>query len=164
MVKQLHSDSAAESGEVGERGVEVTTEDAFMRLFDLVALLGEAMERGLAERGLTRARAWLIWQLHHEGPMTQRALSEILRVTPRNVTGLVDALEADGFVARTPHPTDRRATLLTLTTKGESAASELARDYRGGASHLFDGASKDDLSTFVKTLDRVLDRLRSARR
>ncbi len=41
--------------------------------------------------------------------MTQRALADALQVTPRNVTGLVDALADSGFVERAPHPTDRRA-------------------------------------------------------
>lgn len=155
MVKSLHNDSTAGSHQVGP-------DDAFMRLFEMVAVLGEYMERGLTERGLTRARAWLIWQLHHHGPVTQRALSELLRVTPRNVTGLVDALEADGFVARTPHPTDRRATLVTLTQKGRNTASGLARDYQKGAEYLFGGVTPANLTALVDTLDVALARLPAA--
>ena len=56
--------------------------------------MSEAMERDLAERGLTRARATMITYLHRLGPMRQRELAEALRVSPRNVTGLVDGLEA----------------------------------------------------------------------
>jgi DNA-binding MarR family transcriptional regulator len=41
----------------------------------------------------------------------------------RNVTGLVDALQADGFVMRSPHPTDQRTTLVTLTEQGGAAAA-----------------------------------------
>ena len=52
------------------------------------------------ERGLTRARAAVIWQLQERGPVTQRTLSQALRVSPRNVTGLLDALEAGGYVTR----------------------------------------------------------------
>ncbi|MEN3610618.1 MarR family transcriptional regulator [Plantactinospora sp. ZYX-F-223] len=49
-------------------------------------------------------------------------LSQALKCTPRNVTGLVDALEAAGFVARSAHPTDRRATVVSLT-QGERPSS-----------------------------------------
>ncbi|MGN6168057.1 MAG: MarR family winged helix-turn-helix transcriptional regulator, partial [Solirubrobacteraceae bacterium] len=39
-------------------------------------------------------------------------------VTPRRVTALVDALEADGLVERTPHPTDGRSTVVRLRHSG----------------------------------------------
>ncbi|MBC7270515.1 MAG: MarR family transcriptional regulator, partial [Streptomyces sp.] len=78
------------------------------RLFELAEVLGEMMRRGVAERGLTTARAGVLWALFHEGPMTQRVLADRLGVTPRNVTGLLDALQEDGLVVREAHPTDRR--------------------------------------------------------
>jgi DNA-binding MarR family transcriptional regulator len=82
----------------------------------LAALLGHAMDQGLAERGLTRARGEVIWILHHQGAMTQRELGDVLDCSAPNVTGLLDALESAGFVAREAHPTDRRKTLVALTT------------------------------------------------
>jgi uncharacterized protein HemY len=66
------------------------------RVFELTVRLAEAMQQDQTARGLTRARAALLMALHRSGPLTQRQLSELLRVTPRNVTGLVDALEAGG--------------------------------------------------------------------
>jgi DNA-binding MarR family transcriptional regulator len=39
-------------------------------------------------------------------------------VSPRTVTDLIDGLEARGLVARGPHPSDRRVTLLHLTEAG----------------------------------------------
>jgi DNA-binding MarR family transcriptional regulator len=130
-----------------------------MRLFELTTVLGGYMEEGLAERGLTRARASLLWLLHHDGPANQRALAQALRVTPRNVTGLVDALEADGFVARTAHPTDRRATVVTLTRHGQDTANALAEDYRNGARHLFGDLDPSHIDGFLATVDSVLTKL-----
>lgn len=45
-------------------------------------------------------------------------LASGLGVTPRRVTALVQALEADGFVERHPHPTDGRSTLGAITDGG----------------------------------------------
>ncbi|HET6212425.1 MAG TPA: MarR family transcriptional regulator [Micromonosporaceae bacterium] len=154
MVKSVHNEPNTNS----------RAEAALLRLFELAVVLGEYMERGLVQRKLTRARATVIWELHHRGAVTQRVLSEVLRVTPRNVTGLVDALEADGFVARTAHPTDRRATLVTLTVRGRRTATGLAADYRRGAEHLFGGLPAADLTGFLATTDAVLARLREADR
>lgn len=129
------------------------------RLFELAAVLGGAMDRGTAERGLTRARATVLWYLHREGPTTQRALSDILRVTPRNVTGLLDGLQGSGHVTRSPHPTDRRATLVSLTEQGQATVNRLRGEYQGLGARLFDGVPDGDLDAFSRVLHQVVDRL-----
>ena len=137
----------------------VGMDGAFERLFELAARLGDLMDHGLAERGLSMARAEVIWVLRRQGPVTQRELAQALRCTPRNVTGLLDALQAAGLVARRPHPTDRRATIVTLTEAGAALAANWHADYQRGAARLFDGVSVGDLGTFIAVLDRVLNRL-----
>src|SRR6266705_511028 len=132
---------------------------ALEQLFDLAVVLGDLMHRRLEELGLTPARAEVLWLLHRSGPLTQRQLSQTLKCTPRNVTGLVDALQAAGFVTRTPHPTDRRATLVTLTQHGHAVASAWSAEHRQGADQLFVGVSAADLATFATVLERVLGRL-----
>jgi DNA-binding MarR family transcriptional regulator len=141
----------------------VSADDAMDRLFELVVVLGDLMNRRLADHGLTPARAEVVWLLHHGGPRTQRELSQALKCTPRNVTGLVDALEAARFVARSPHPTDRRATVVSLTRQGTALATDWRRDRDGGTAHLLRGTSATELTTFVTVLDRVLGNLGAAR-
>ena len=132
---------------------------AVAQLFELAVWLGDAMERGLAERGLTMARAELLWRLQRRGPATQRALSEDLRCTPRNVTGLVDALETAGLVERRAHPTDRRATLVTLTDAGAQLAAPMDAGYQAMGRELFDDFSEDEFRAFVSGMDRILGRI-----
>jgi DNA-binding MarR family transcriptional regulator len=129
------------------------------RLFELGVVLTATMDAGLAERGLTRARAELLWQLQRQPKRTQRELSQLLRCTPRNVTDLVDTLEASGLVAREPHPMDRRATLVTLTRRGKSEVTRMQAGSRALAGALFAGLSSEDLSSFEAVLDLVLTRL-----
>lgn len=152
MVKRVHNEATRPEG--------TGTGFALERLFELAVLLTDAMEAGLAERGLTRARAELLWRLHRQGPMTQRELSQAMRCSPRNVTGLVDALQANRLVTRQPHPTDRRATLVTLTQHGASTATAINDDYQQGAAMLLGDIPAEELAGFLATLDRVLDRLR----
>lgn len=45
-----------------------------------------------------------------------------LQVHPTSVTNAVDRLEKAGLVRRTPHPSDRRATLIELTDEGRALA------------------------------------------
>jgi DNA-binding MarR family transcriptional regulator len=136
-----------------------STDEALQRLFQVTTVMAEAMAEDLAARRLTQARATLMACLLRMGPSNQRTLADALRVTPRNVTGLVDALEEAGLVVRSPHPDDRRATLVSLTDAGARAASSLARDEQALAQFLFAGHDRRDLEALVETLDRVLARL-----
>ncbi|MFD4461258.1 MarR family winged helix-turn-helix transcriptional regulator [Nocardia sp. NPDC058480] len=137
-----------------------TASAATDKLFELTEVLGAMMERGMAERGLTQARARLLWRLHHHGPLTQRALADLLEVTPRNVTGLLDGLADDGYVERRPHPTDRRATLVTLTEHGATFTETLRTQRSEMAAALLEGLTRDQVQNFFQTLDIVVDRLR----
>jgi DNA-binding MarR family transcriptional regulator len=134
--------------------------EALEHLFEVAVVLVDSMEGGLREQGVTRARAELIWQILQHGPMTQQVLSQMLRCTPRNVTGLVDALQIAGLVTREAHPTDRRATLVHLTEKGLSAAAAWQAQYQRLATQLFSDLTAADLTNLVAVLDRVLAHLR----
>lgn len=142
--------------------MEVEDAEVVDRLFELAVVLGDLTSRRLADNGLTPARGEVIWLLHRRGQLTQRRLSEILDCTPRNVTGLIDALEGAGFVARTRHPSDRRAVLVSLTTRGEAIATGWSVDRHSGTARMFAGTSAADLATFATVLDRVLAALRTA--
>ncbi|MGH3918500.1 MAG: MarR family winged helix-turn-helix transcriptional regulator [Pseudonocardiaceae bacterium] len=135
---------------------------AMGRLWELAILLGEDMSRGLAREGLTRSRAHVLWELHQRGPVTQRVLAQALDVSARNITGLVDALVATGFVTREPHPTDRRATLVTLTDHGKKTVTAMDRDQQEFARTLFSDLPADQFQGFVESIGTVLARLREA--
>jgi len=139
---------------------EVAAGAALARMFELGVRLTEAMDQGLGEQGLTRSRAEVIWRLHHMGPVTQRALSEALRCTPRNVTGLVDALEATGHVARLPHPSDRRAMLVTLTERGRATAIAWQSAHQELAVRALADLGKAQIADLIEALDQVLENLR----
>lgn len=141
---------------------EVAAGTALARMFELGVRLTEAMDQGLGEQGLTRSRAEVIWRLHHLGPVTQRALSEALRCTPRNVTGLVDALEATGHVARLPHPSDRRATLVTLTERARATAIAWQSAHQELAVRALVDLGTAQIADLIEALDQVLENLRAA--
>lgn len=77
-----------------------------------------AVNESLAGAGVSHARLRLLGALACDGPQIMAALSAALGITPRAVTKLVDALEAEGLVRRAAHPTDRRATVIEATDKG----------------------------------------------
>lgn len=136
-------------------------EAALDQVLELTVLLAEDMNTSFERDGLTPARAHLLWVLHESGPSTQRELADALRVSARNVTGLLDALEAGGLIVRRPHPTDRRATLVDFTAEGDRITAQMARDKATLATGLFGPLSEAELEEFSATLGQVLDRLKS---
>lgn len=136
------------------------TNRALDRLFDVAVVLGDLMNARLGQHGLTPQRAEVLWVLYGRGPLTQRELSQILKCTPRNVTGLVDALCASGLVDRSPHPHDRRAVQVSLAERGLALLTEWNADRAAGAAEALDGIAPADLATFTDVLDRVLVNLR----
>ncbi|MER7281772.1 MarR family transcriptional regulator [Dactylosporangium sp. NPDC000244] len=129
-------------------------------LLELVVFVGDDMQRRLARDDLTAARAGVLWALRARGPVTQRELATALAVTPRNVTGLVDGLAAAGHVTREPHPTDRRATLVTLTPAGTRLVERLEDEQREFAGLLFDDMPAERLDALGGGLAEILERMR----
>ena len=133
---------------------------ALDQVLELTVLLNDDMNASFEKDGLTPARAHLLWVIQQRGTSTQRVLADALRVSPRNITGLVDGLEASGFVVRRPHPTDRRATLVAFTDEGARIAAEMARGQAELATVLFGTLSEGELQGFTTTLGEILERLK----
>lgn len=138
-------------------------DEAVSKLMWATMLMKDDLERGLVERGLTGTRAQTLWAIFHREPVTQRELAAALKVTPRNVTTLVDALEDGGFVTRKNHPIDRRATHIDLTSKGRAAVSRMKTEKLTFARNLFGNVAAPELRQFVRMLNRVIARLETLR-
>jgi DNA-binding MarR family transcriptional regulator len=133
-------------------------------VFELTILLHDDMTTSLAGEGLTTSRAHLLWELRRLGPSTQTALADALDVSARNVTGLVDALVAGGFVTREPHPTDRRAALVSFTEHGAAVVKGMEQGQHELAHLLFADLPARQFDCFARGLGVVVDRLRAGLR
>jgi DNA-binding MarR family transcriptional regulator len=132
------------------------------RLFALAPRLVEILDLGAREYGMSYARGRVVAALQASGPVLMRALSQDVGVTPRTITGLVDALEADGWVERRAHPTDRRATIVALTPAAEAAFARLIEGYRGLAQDLVSGIPEADQQCALGVLGHISARLDDA--
>ncbi len=113
-----------------------------------------AADANLREGGLSLSGYKLLKALA-ASDRSMREISDILHVSPRTVTDIIDGLEARGLVSRRPHPSDRRVTMLHLT---EDGARRLA-DARRGAEQTRDAAiselDQDEQRILRSLLDRV---------
>lgn len=66
-------------------------------------------------------------------------------MTPRNATGLVDTLERDGLVRRTPDPDDRRSVVIRITPAGSTWLDDFRAPTQQAMTALFHGFSDAEL-------------------
>ena len=90
----------------------------------------------------------------HRDGLTMGELSRALLVSNGNATAVVDRLEQDRLVRRTPSRTDRRAVGVALTAAGVARFERLAADHEAEVDRLFGALSTRDLDTLTDILTR----------
>jgi DNA-binding MarR family transcriptional regulator len=114
--------------------------------------------RKAIEAGIGAQRLRLLNVVHCRGPQKMADLAEALSVTPRNVTALVDGLEAEGLIRRVPHSTDRRVTLVELTCSSSQVATQF-RAFQDSIGTLFAHLGEDDRRTLLRLLTTLTNRM-----
>jgi DNA-binding MarR family transcriptional regulator len=88
--------------------------------------------------------------------MTQARLSRRVAIEQPTMVRTIDRMERDGLVTRTPDPSDRRASRITLTERGWSLRDVLVplaeKVNRSSTSHLTD----DELATLKRLLAKLV--------
>ncbi len=87
--------------------------------------------------------------------LTQTDLSKRLITHRSNITGLVDRLEARGFLQRNEAREDRRAYRVVLTPKGRSLVQEILPYYYSAAETVWDGVEPGQVKALTGSLDRL---------
>jgi DNA-binding MarR family transcriptional regulator len=108
---------------------------------------------------LTPQRTRILASLQEKGPQIMAALRDQLGVTATNITALVDALEKDGLVARKPHPTDRRATIVEITAQASATLAQGCSVYRERVGGLFSSLSESDRVELLRIMETLRQRL-----
>ncbi|MCH9813564.1 MAG: MarR family transcriptional regulator [Epsilonproteobacteria bacterium] len=63
--------------------------------------------------------------LNDQDNLTLSQIAELIYKDKPTVTRLIDSLEKRGFINKSPSPTDRRASLVTMTQKGQNLYDEI---------------------------------------
>ncbi|MHB1475343.1 MAG: MarR family winged helix-turn-helix transcriptional regulator [Dermatophilaceae bacterium] len=91
--------------------------------------------------------------------LTPTQLAQLLGITTASVTGMVDHLEAAGFVYRTRSTVDRRSLLLRLTPAGERAIQWVCEQYAIAIAIVFEqggAALAPDVAVFLEQASKTL--------
>jgi DNA-binding MarR family transcriptional regulator len=90
-------------------------------------------------------------------PHTPAELAEMGGVTRATMTGLVDTLERDGLVTRTPDPNDRRMMSVSLTPHGQARLEGILPGQFRRMAALMATLSETERRTLVGLLGKILD-------
>ena len=89
------------------------------------------------------------------GGLSHAEISSETRVPSANLTYQIDVLEADGYVARTRHESDRRIVLVGLTPKGEELCERILPARTRFISELGRAFTKEEKALFNEFLARL---------
>lgn len=111
------------------------------------------VEAILKKFGITFSRYELLMllQFSSRGTLPMSVISSRLQVHATSVTNTVDRLEEAQLVARLPHPSDRRATLVEITVAGRALANKATKELNEGV-FSEPGLSPEDVSILIHIL------------
>ena len=81
--------------------------------------------KDVEKHGISLENFMVLELLYNKGPHTVQKISEKLSIPSGSITYVVDKLEKKEFVKREPSPTDRRASNVVLTEKGQRLFKEI---------------------------------------
>jgi DNA-binding MarR family transcriptional regulator len=115
------------------------------------------------ECGCTMPQFDVLAQLYRNGKgLTFVELSRRLLVTSGNLTGIVDRLEAAGYVLRAPDTRDRRVIRVELTSAGRELIAEMAPRHASDVREMMNGLSEPDQVALSRILGTLKDSLQES--
>lgn len=92
-------------------------------IHDVSRLRRTVVDKALKPLGITRSQWWVLTNLSRDQSheMMQTELAQVLDIGKVALGGLLDRLEAAGYIERKADPSDRRAKRVAMTDAGEQA-------------------------------------------
>ncbi len=114
-----------------------------------------------SDESLTLTQLSALASINRHGPLSPTALAERERVQPPSMTRVIAVLEGRGLVGRTPHPSDRRQSVITVTPAGEALLAEDRRRREAWLARAIAGLEEHERDV-LRAAAPIIERLGSA--
>ena len=105
---------------------------------------------------LGRQQAMILFYIYeNKGLSSVKAIAKKLNVTPGAITQFVDGLVEKKLVIREENSKDRRSINIILAPETEEKFNSFRQTYLINASQSFTGLSDDELTQFIKLLEKM---------
>lgn len=126
-------------------------------IHDVSRLRRTLFDQRMKPMGITRSQWWVLTNLtRHEGAeLTQSELAKLLEVGKVTVGGLIDRLEANGFVIRKQDPHDRRSRRISASPQGKRLIEEIQSIAMELDAASLEGVTEEELDVLVNVLSKM---------
>ena len=104
---------------------------------------------------LTPPQFDVIATLGNQPPMTCKILGEKTLITKGTLTGILDRLEAKGFIARLSNEDDGRSQKVTLTPEGEKLFQRVFPQHGAHLEKVFNQLSQQEITELTNALKKL---------
>ncbi|MWA16094.1 MarR family winged helix-turn-helix transcriptional regulator [Streptomyces sp. BA2] len=125
-------------------------------------LVGRVAARGrgmvadaIAAEGLKLMHHAVLAATAEYGPATQAYLGRRLAVDPKDMVGILNHLQKEGLVLRTPHPSDRRKNAVTVTQEGTAVLTRCGALAEAANAELLAPLTPDEQKQLLALLTRL---------
>lgn len=136
-------------------------------LMGVFGRLGLAMKRWTRSNlptggGMTVPRASLLLGLAGKGEgVGMGELGELLGLSPRSMTVLVDGLAKEGLLQRVPHARDRRITIVEITPAGKELTDNALGPAQLATATLFEDLTPAERTELLRLITKLLESIRA---
>ena len=134
---------------------------AFLTLIKTTDDVWRIINQHFADHGIAQGRFLVLMLLMEKSevdypcPSTPAEIADMASVSRATVTGLLDTLEKDGFISRTPDENDRRVTTISITDAGRDFMANILPPHFRILNHIMKPLTAKERSTFVDILTKI---------
>jgi len=132
-------------------------------MHDVSRLRRSVFDEFMKPLGVTRSQWWVLAYLSRHDGMIQSDLANVLELGKAALGGLIDRLEAGGFIMRRPDELDRRVKRIFLSTSGVQLIKEMVKSSHHMSERMLKDMSTADRNRLVELLTHVKRNLASIR-
>ncbi len=138
------------------------TEKLSHQLIELYGKLSSWEQDVVKSSSLSPAQMHTIEIVGHEphgATLRMKDLAKKMGVTTGTLTVMIDRLEQQGLLKRTPHETDRRSYLIALTEKGQGLFVEHHQYHLRLTEEITATLSTEEQALFSATLEKIIGQM-----
>lgn len=132
-----------------------------MRVRILGQLIKQAIDRKLTALDLTGQQSFVLRYLseHGEEPVYAKDIEKRFNLTHPTVSGIIQRLEAKGFLAAEPDSDDRRCKRVVLTPKARECQKEIWQHIQWVERTMVSGMTPEEEQTLTELLELACENL-----
>ncbi|MGK6314504.1 MarR family winged helix-turn-helix transcriptional regulator [Neorhizobium sp. DT-125] len=130
----------------------------------LAGQLAKGFARSLQRRssalGFSPGQFPVLLELWQEDGLTQKQLLDKLEVEQATLANTLSRMQRDGLIERSPHPSDRRAQVITLTSLGRALEAQALEAAAEADAALFAGFKRFERELMIEYMRMIVENAR----